>query len=258
VQNILKLARDNTSAPRDLVDVIQRDPIVTIKVLRVVNSAYYSLPRQLTSIEHAVVFLGFNTIKNLALGIAALSLAPAQLHSALDSNAYLHHSLATAAITRRLGARFPAIDANDFFIAGLLHDFGKVVLAQVMPAQFRKALEYALWHEVSLHSALMEVTGIDQSEVGALLLEHWRFPAELVEGIRHQYVRDDTAPALSVCIQAANQICKHAGVDFAANDKPQAFSESMEQVFGGTLEYVMESLGDVAALLQAATQFSDL
>ena len=258
VQNILKLARDSTSAPRDLVDVIQRDPIVTIKVLRVVNSAYYSLPRQLTSIEHAVVFLGFNTIKNLALGIAALSLAPAQLHAALDSKAYLHHSLATAAITRRLGARFPAIDANDFFIAGLLHDFGKVVLAQVMPSQFRKALEYGLWHEVSLHAALMEITGIDQSEVGALLLEHWRFPAELVDGIRHQYLRDETAPILSLCIQAANQICKHAGADFAANDKPQVFSASMEQAFGGTLEHVMESLGDVAAILQAATQFSDL
>ena len=258
VQNILKLARDSTCAPRDLVDVIQRDPIVTIKVLRVVNSAYYNLPRQLTSIEHAVVFLGFNTIKNLALSIAALSLAPAKLNGVLDNKAYLHHSLATAAIARRLGARFPSIDPNDFFIAGLLHDFGKVVLAQVMPAQFRKALEYALWHEVSLHSALMEITGIDQSEVGAMLLEHWRFPAELVDGIRHQYVRNGTAPTLSMCIQAANQICKHAGVDFATNDKPVAFSAPMEQAFGGTLETVMESLGDVAEILQSAIHFSDL
>jgi HD-like signal output (HDOD) protein len=258
VQNILKLTRDSTSSPHDLVDVIQRDPIVTIKVLRVVNSAYYSLPRQITSIDHAVVFLGFNTIKNLALGIAALSLVPAQLHAALDNKAYLHHSLATAAITRRLGSRFPDIDANDFFIGGLLHDFGKVVLAQVMPAQFRKALEYGLWNEVSLQSALMAVTGIDQSEVGAMLLAHWRFPAELVEGIRHQYVRDASAPTLSVCIHAANQICKLVGADFAANDKPHALSASMEQTLGGTLESVTESLGDMSNLLQAAADFSDL
>ncbi len=258
VQNILKLTRDSSSAPRDLVDVIQRDPVVTIKVLRVVNSAYYSLPRQIHSIDHAVVFLGFNTIKNLALGIAALSLAPAQPQAALDYKAYLQHSLATAAITRQLGARFPAIDATDFFIGGLLHDFGKVVLAQVMPAQFRKALEYGLWHEVPLHRALLEVTGIDQSEVGAMLLAHWRFPAGLVEGIGRQYVRDHTAPTLSVCIQAANQICRQAGTDGATNNPPQAFSAHMEQTLGGTLETVMESLGDVAAILQAATQFSDL
>lgn len=258
VQNILKLTRDNSSAPRDLVDVIQRDPIVTIKVLRVVNSAYYSLPRQITSIEHAVVLLGFNTIKNLALGIAALSLAPGQLHGGLDPKAYLHHSLATAALTRQLGARFALVDVNDFFIGGLLHDFGKVVLAQAMPAQFRKAMEYGLWHEVSLHRALLEVTGIDQAEVGAMLLAHWRFPAALVQGIGHQYVRDESAPVLSVCIHAANQICKQAGVDFAAGDKAQPLSAHMEQTLGGTLESVTQSLGDVAAVVQAATQFSDL
>jgi HD-like signal output (HDOD) protein len=258
VQHILKLARDSTSSPHDLVDVIQRDPIVTIKVLRVVNSAYYSLPRQITSIDHAVVFLGFNTIKNLALGIAAISLAPDKLHAALDSKAYLQHSLGTAAITRQLGARFSANDANDYFIGGLLHDFGKVVLAQVMPAQFRKALEFGLWNEVSLRSALMEITGIDQAEVGAMLLEHWRFPADLVQAIRYQYVRDDSAPTMSVCIHAANQICKHAGADFAACDKAQALSAHMEQTLGGTLESVMESLGDVATILEAATHFSDL
>jgi HD-like signal output (HDOD) protein len=258
VQNILKLTRDTTSSPRDLVDVIQRDPVVTIKVLRVVNSAYYSLPKQITSIDHAVVFLGFNTIKNLALGIAALSMAPGQLHASFDNKGYLRHSLATAAVARQLGARFPAIDANDFFIGGLLHDFGKVVLAQVMPAQFRKALEYALWHEVSLRHALIEVTGMDQADVGAMLLAHWRFPDELVQGIRHQYVRDDSAPILAVCIHAANQVCKQAGADFAAGDKAQALSAHMEQTLGGTLESIMASLGDMATLLQAATQFSDL
>jgi HD-like signal output (HDOD) protein len=224
----------------------------------VVNSAYYSLPRQITSIDHAVVFLGFNTIKNLALGIAALSLAPENLHAVLDNKAYLHHSLATAAVTRQLGARFPAMDANDFFIGGLLHDFGKVVLAQVMPAQFRKALEFGLWHEVSMHSALLEITGIDQAEVGAMLLEHWRFPAELVQGIRQQYVRDDSAPPMAVCIYAANQICKNAGADFAAGDKAQTLSTHMEQTLGGTLETIMVSLGDVDAILEAATHISGL
>lgn len=258
VQNILRLTRDTASSPHELVDVIQRDPIVTIKVLRVVNSAYYSLPRHITSIDHAVVFLGFNTIKNLALGIAALSLAPAHMLAAMDNKAYLHHSLATAAVTRQLGTRFPGAEANDFFIGGLLHDFGKVVLAQVMPAQFRKALEYGLWHEVSLHTALVEVSGMDQAEVGAMLLEHWQFPAPLVQGIRHQYVRDASAPTMSVCIQAANQICKRAGADFAASGQIQAFSAHMEQTLGGTLESVTESLGDVGALVQAATQFSDL
>lgn len=258
VQNILKLTGDAGSAPRDLVDVIHRDPIVTVKVLRVVNSAYYGLPKQMTSIDHAVVFLGFNTIKNLALGIAALSMAPAQLHACFDAKAYLHHSLACAAIARRLGSRFPAQEANDFFIAGLLHDFGKVVLAQAIPLPFKQALEYALWHGVSLHAALLEVTGIDQAEVGAMLLAHWRFPDALVQGIHDQYVCDASASAMAVCIHAANQICKHAGADFCATNRAQPLSAHMQQTLGGTLESIMGSLGDVDAVLQEATQFAGL
>jgi putative nucleotidyltransferase with HDIG domain len=256
VQNILKLTRDAGSAPRELVEVIQRDPIVTIKVLRVVNSAYYSLPRQVTSIDHAVVLLGFNTIKNLALGIAAVGMLPSTPRAVLDSQRYLNHSLTAAAVARQLGARFPALDAHDFFIAGLLHDFGKVVLAQVMPEPFNQALEFSLWHEVPMHQALLEVTGIDHAELGAMLLEKWRFPSLLVEGIRWQNSSDAHDSPIALCVYAANQVCRHAGVDFAGDAKPQAFSSTMERALGGTLDHVIESLGDVAAILQEARQFS--
>jgi putative nucleotidyltransferase with HDIG domain len=258
VQSILRLTGDASCAPRDLVDVIQKDPIVTIKVLRVVNSAYYSLPKQITSIERAVVFLGFNTIKNLAISIAAVSLLPNKALAVFDAKRYVHHSLTTACIARALGARFPDVDAHDFFIAGLLHDFGKVVLAQVMPAQFGQALEFSLWHEVPLHRALLEVTGIDHAEVGAMLLEKWRFPPTLVDAIRWQYSGAEHASVIAVCVFSANQICKHTDTDFAGASKPEALSPAMEQILGGTLDSIIESLGDVPTLLEEATQFSDL
>jgi HD-like signal output (HDOD) protein len=258
VQGILRLTGDASCAPRDLVEVIQNDPIVTIKVLRVVNSAYYSLPRQITSIDRAVVFLGFNTIKNLALGIATLSLLPGKSQTVFDTQRYVRHSLSTAGIARALGVRFPAIEPHDFFIAGLLHDFGKVVLAQVMPEAFKQAQEFALWHEVPLHRALLEITHLDHSEVGAMLLEKWRFPTALVEAIRWQYSSDAHASPLAVCIFAANQVCRYAGVDFAGTAKPEAFSAAMEQTLGGTLDRIIESLGDVSEIMQEATQFSDL
>lgn len=257
VQNILKLTRDMTCAPRDLVEVIDRDPIVTIKVLRVVNSAYYSLPRQITSIDHAVVLLGFNTIKNLALSIAALSIVPAQSAN-FSTKGYLNHSLATAAIARQLGGRFASLEPHDFFIAGLLHDFGKVVLAQVMPAQFNKAMEYSLWHEVSLHHALLEVTGIDHAEVGAMLLQVWRFPDSLVEAIRAQHADDGCDLPIAICVHTANQISKLLDLDFAGAAKVEDLSPRAAQLLGGNLTEIKESLGDVATLLQEARQFSDM
>jgi HD-like signal output (HDOD) protein len=257
-QNILKLTGDVTCSPRDLVDVIDRDPIITIKLLRVVNSAHYSLPRKITSIDHAVVLLGFNTVKNLALGIAALGMGETLSHPSFNARSYVRHSLAAAVIARHLGVHIGAADPHDFFIAGLLHDFGKVVLAEVLPAQFQKALEYSVWHEVSLHQSLLELAGMDHAAVGAALLEKWRFPANLVLAVRDQYAVGSTGSDMAVCVYAANQICKQVGVDFAALVKPQAFPARVQAVLGGTLESTMESLGDVSEILREATQFSSL
>src|SRR5512145_1744960 len=71
VQRILELSRDINCPPKDLVDVIEKDPVMTMKLLRVLNSAYYSFPKKITSVNQSVVYLGLNTIKNMALSFAA-------------------------------------------------------------------------------------------------------------------------------------------------------------------------------------------
>src|SRR5664279_3736589 len=111
VQKILALTRDVNCAPKDLVQVIDKDPVVTIKVLRVVNSAYYGLPKQITSISHAVVYLGFNAIKNLSLSIAAIGILPANNASGFNGQQYLVHSLTTASIARLLATRVADVDS---------------------------------------------------------------------------------------------------------------------------------------------------
>lgn len=125
MQRILELTRDVNSTPKDLVEVIDKDPVVTVKILKVVNSAYYSLPKQITSIGHAVVYLGFNTIKNLALSIAAIGMLPKDSASGFDVQKYLLHSLATADIAKLLAGRVKNADAMDCFIARFVTRFWK-------------------------------------------------------------------------------------------------------------------------------------
>ena len=187
VQRVLELTRDVNSMPKDLVEVVDKDPVLTVKILKVVNSAYYSLPKQITSVGHAVVYLGFNTIKNLALSIAAIGMLPKSNEAGFDGQQYLLHSLATAAIAKQLALKADDADPMDCFIAGLLHDFGKVVLAQFMPGEFRAALLGSQKHGISLHQALRSVLGVDHAVVGAMLVEKWRFAPHLVETIRHQF-----------------------------------------------------------------------
>ncbi len=257
VQQILELTRDVNCSPKDLVRVIDHDPVVTVKILRVVNSAYYSLPKQITSINHAVVYMGFNSLKNLALSIAAIGMLPKESVPGFDAHQYLLHSLTTANIAKMLAPRVGEVDPNDAFIAGLLHDFGKVVFAQFMPAEFRQALMKSDWGEVSLYQTLREVIGTDHAVVGGMLLEKWRFPAHLVETIRHQYGDDLRDTPMIACVFAANQISKKLAFGAAGNPVVEALPPFMAQRLGGTLDAVITSLGDLGAMCEEAMVFAN-
>lgn len=256
VTKILELTRDVNCAPKDLVQVIDKDPVVTVKVLRVVNSAYYSLPKPITSIDHAVVYLGFNTIKNLALSIAAIGMLPTDSGAGFDGQQYLIHSLTTASIAKQLSQRVHDAEPMDCFIAGLLHDFGKVVFAQFMPREFRRALETSLWNEVSLHLALRDIIGTDHAVVGAMLVEKWRFPSALVETIRHQFSPDLSDTPMTACVFAANQISKKLRFGYAGNPCVEELSPTVAMRIGGTLDESIVSLGDLAPVLDEAKKLS--
>jgi len=258
VQKILTLTRDVACAPKDLVQVIEKDPVVTVKVLRVVNSAYYGLAKQITSIDQAVVFLGFNTIKNLALSIAAVGMLPDSPMSGFDSQRYLMHSLTCASMARQLAHRLPGADPQDCFIAGLLHDFGKVVVAQFMPTEFRRSLELSMWKDVSLHVALQEVVGVDHATIGAMLAHKWRFADELAQTIEHLHEPAKCDTDMMACVSAANQISKHMGFDFGSSAMVHRLEPTVSARLGGKLNDIIVSLGDLSALIEEAKLFSKI
>jgi putative nucleotidyltransferase with HDIG domain len=258
VQAILDLTRDVNCTPRDLVQVIDKDPVVTVKILKVVNSAYYSLPKQITSINHAVVFLGFNTIKNLALGIAAIGMLPKSNAAGFDVQQYLLHSLATASIAKELGNKIDGADPMDCFIAGLLHDFGKVVFAQFMPAEFKRALDASLKDGSSLHETLRQTIGVDHTVVGGMLVEKWRFAPQLVETIQNMHGPQVKDTPMIACVFAANQVAKKLAFGFGGNRLIEPLPPSLALRLGGDLDHVIAELGDLQALFEEAQVFSRL
>lgn len=256
VQRILELTRDVNSTPKDLVEVIDKDPVVTVKILKVVNSAYYSLPKQITSIGNAVVYLGFNTIKNLALSIAAIGMLPKDNESGFDAQQYLLHSLATAALAKQLANRVDDADPMDCFIAGLLHDFGKVVFSQMMPKEFKLALVHSQATGEMLHTALQREIGADHVLVGAMLVEKWRFAPHLIETIRYQHPSNFKDTDMIACVFGANQISKRLKFGFGGNPYIDEFPASVQQRLGGSLDEVIASLGDLTAVFEEAKVFS--
>ena len=121
VHRVLELTSDIDSDPKILVEVIQHDPILVTKILRLVNSPYFGLAQKMTSINHAVVYIGINTVKNLALSAATLGVLPRTNAAGFDMDAFLMHSLATAIVARILGRKLhvPEREVFDYFLSGL-------------------------------------------------------------------------------------------------------------------------------------------
>ena len=256
IQKILELTRHIESSSKDLVRVIEKDPVVTIKVLRVVNSAYFGRPKQINSISHAVVYLGINTIKNLSLSIAAIGILPASQVPGFDARQCLLHSLSTAGIARQLALSLGNVDPMDCFVAGLLHDFGKMVLAQFLPEPFQAALKSSQTNGVSLHSALREEIGTDHAEVCAMLVERWRFPVDLIDTIRFQRGTDIKDTPMVACVFTANQISKKLNFGFAGNACIEELPPPIAKRMGGSLDQVILDIGDLAGAFEEAKLFS--
>lgn len=262
VQKILELTRDLNCSPKLLVQVIENDPVITMKILRVLNSAYYRLPSKITSINHSVVFLGLNTVKNIALSIAAIGIMPKKNAAGFDVGQYLLHSLSTAAIAKHLAGKIGGADPMDCYVAGLLHDFGKVVFAQFMPEQFKVALEKSKTGEVSLFSAEHAVIGTDHTVVGSMLAEKWEFPDPLIDSIRNHHSEKASDTVMGSCVYAANQISKKMGFGFAGDARTEELPPTVAKHFGinVNLDTLTASIGDdeLARVLEHAKQFSQM
>ena len=260
VQKILEMTRNINCLPKDLVGVIEKDPVMTMKVLRVINSAYYSLPQKITSVNQSVVYLGLNTVKNLALVFAAVGILPRMNAAGLDIQRYLLHSLTTAAIARQLGGQYARgeADPGDCYIAGLLHDFGKVVLAQYLAPEFRQALELTHQDGMSLHQAERQVIGVDHGFIGAKLAERWQFPPNLVEVIRMHHAGNQAPDAMMDCLQVANQISRMRELGDGGNPWRGDESCAAPQRFGEDLEAVVLSLGDLQKAVDDAIAFAQV
>ncbi|MEZ5490727.1 MAG: HDOD domain-containing protein [Gammaproteobacteria bacterium] len=258
VQKVLALSNDINCPPRNLVDVIEKDPVMTMKILKVINSAYYSLPNRITSVSQSVVYLGINTIKNLALAIAAIGALPSRSPKDFDIHEYLVHSLCTASLARQLSTLSDgSLDAGDAYIAGLLHDFGKVVLAQFMADEYQQIMALSETQDIPLDQAERQVLGIDHAVVGAMLTRRWQFPYELSQCIANHHDPAAEPDPLLDCLRVANQLTRRAKIGNSQN--PFREGEQLASTrFGASFEEVLQSVGDIQRLVDEAMVFTSM
>jgi HD-like signal output (HDOD) protein len=177
----------------DIAEIITRDIGMTAQILKLVNSAYFGLQQRVSSLEDAVAFLGLETIKTLVLCINAFSQYDGIKLPGFTMESLWKHSLAVAALSRTI-AQMEDLDRNqaeEAFVAGMLHDIGLLILASNFTGDYQFALEIAGMEKLSIEEAEQRVFGVNHAIAGGYLLGLWGLPVPLVEAIALHHKPDD-------------------------------------------------------------------
>ncbi len=190
VGKVLEICSRTDASPNELNKVISLDPVLTGQVLKLINSAYYSLVNKVTSLTRAITMLGMNTVKNMALSTAVIrSVASAKKSKALPTSQFWAHSIGVGVSAKLLAmARdIPVMEREEFFVAGLLHDLGKVPFGD----EYIEVLNIAKKEQAPLIAVEKELMGIDHQEVGLMIAEKWKLNEVIRECIgSHHDVKD--------------------------------------------------------------------
>lgn len=244
-----------------LAQVIASDQALTAKVLRLCNSAFYGLSRQVTTISEAVIIVGFSSLKSLVLMLTTQSsMNKGLLGYKMGPGEFWHHSLSTAEITRFLAQHTQLNNPEEAFIAGLIHDIGKMALNQYALPEVYRATNLSQKERIPIHEAETRVLGFDHADVGAALTERWNFPPVLVEAIRRHhtfqpYYAEDRPAALPLLVSTANALAQSLATEHHHNwSELQSHATLLQNVLGLSLEQLKSLLPSIHQRIQNANE----
>jgi len=185
---IFNIASHPYSSGSELADIILKDPALTSKLLKTVNSAFYGYPQKISSVKYAISLLGTNEIVDIAFGLAAARVFDSKhLRDIIDPQLLWHHSLGTAMIVKHLYRKLAGQKDEGVFSAGLLHDVGKIFFIDHFTDTYRKTYQEAKIEGLSLCELEEDLYGMDHAMVGSSLAVRWNLPETLVHAIAYHH-----------------------------------------------------------------------
>ncbi len=213
VTNLSRLIADEDSTMKDFEEVIKMDPILVVRLLRLVNSPFYGLSQRVDSIGRAVAYLGMKNLHNLAVTDALKNIFQEQGQSQAFARKQLWlHCAAVSICAKMIAERIFGSNGDDAYLCGILHDFGLIVESQIDPKNFIAVCE-ACGDGRSIIIHEQEHMGTDHCEIGHLLTLDWEMPGSIQEAIRNHHLEEGSyePDSLTGIIQIAEYITGQLG-----------------------------------------------
>lgn len=220
IKELVEVLNNPWSSSKDLAKVISVDPILSSRLLRLVNSAYYGFHREIVDIQQAISLVGFNTIRSFAFCMTIFdNFFEVHPRQAFNKEQFWIHCLGTGMVAKHLSKRLGQENIGGYFMAGLLHDIGKIFLYQFMPREFYRIMALSQSYKISFYDAERLLININHTEIGQLVLQEWNLPKSLAGAVLNHHTPpfDEKEEIFSDIVLIADNVCKERGIGFGGD-----------------------------------------
>ena len=216
---VVELVDNPRTSASKLGKVISTDQALTAKVLKIANSPFYGFPRKISTIDFAIIVLGYDALKEIVISISLISSLQKKSDGLFDSKGFWDHAISTGVLARRLARDLGYRVTEEVFVGGLLHDMGVSVLHRYFKSEYRRIVEIARESDLTFLEAEESVLNVTHAEVGGWLAERWNLPGHLVEAISLHHApakaeRNQELVAIIHCADVFSCRVMKGGVEF--------------------------------------------
>jgi putative nucleotidyltransferase with HDIG domain len=219
---VMQLIESENASADEIAKVVASDPAVAARVLKISNSSFYGCQRQIQTLSHAIMVLGFSTLKSL---VVAASVKQVYKPYGLTEKMLWEHSFGAGLAARIIAKETRQVNEEEAFLGGLFHDIGKNIMNFLDNQQFQTAMQICYNDGVSFTEAERQVYPYTHSEVGSLVIKKWNFPENLMSAVLKHHSFDfaeDEDPyqvSLTCVVGLANLFCHKAGIGMREPDE---------------------------------------
>jgi putative nucleotidyltransferase with HDIG domain len=262
IEKLTRLLQNPQTSAEEIGKAITNDQALASKVLKLVNSAFYGFPGKISTITHAVVILGFSTVKNIVLTASIFDafMKKGALPSDFDLEKFWFHSIACGAASQCIARHIGFNEKEECFIAGLIHDVGKLLMCNFLPEEFEQVLLHRAKNNCLFYESEREVLHITHEELGGIIAQKWNLPKNLHSTIKnhHFQIADKEFNTVSGIVHTADILVRALDFGNGGDNKIPLMSETVWKNLGLENIQLIPLLEDISIEVDKASIFMQL